>query len=71
MDRYGNFNNLPIKITRMFPVASSTALMATFFTDNGTLIYYTFGVLLTALAALLGLGFAIRHVKKWITGRKA
>jgi len=55
----------------MFPVASTTALLAQFFTDNGTIIYYTFGVLLVALAALLGLGFAIRHVKRWITGRKA
>jgi len=55
----------------MFPVASSTSLLGQFFTDNGTLIYYTFGILLTALAALLGLGFGIRHVKKWITGKKA
>jgi len=55
----------------MFPVASTTALLAQFFTDNGTIIYYVFGVLLVALAALLGLGFAIRHVKRWITGRKA
>lgn len=55
----------------MFPVASTTALLAQFYTDNGTIIYGTFSVLLIALASLLGLGFAIRHVKKWITGRKA
>jgi len=55
----------------MFPVASTTALLTSFFADNGTIIFQTFSVLLVALAALLGLGFAIRHVKKWITGRKA
>jgi len=55
----------------MFPVASTTALNDSFFTDNGVLIYHVFVVLLAALAALLGLGFAIRHVKKWITGKKA
>lgn len=55
----------------MFPVASSTALLGQFFADNGTILYYSFGVLLAALAALLGLGFAIRHVKRWITGKKA
>jgi len=55
----------------MYPVASTTAQLTTFFADNGTIIYSTFAVLLPTLAALLGLGFAIRHVKKWITGRKA
>lgn len=55
----------------MFPVASTTALLTQFYTDNGTIIYSTFSTLLVALAALLGLGFAIRHVKKWITGKKA
>lgn len=55
----------------MFPVASTTALLTQFYADNGTIIYSTFAVLLVALAALLGLGFAIRHVKKWITGKKA
>jgi hypothetical protein len=55
----------------MFPVASTSALLTQFYADNGTIIYSVFGVLLVALAALLGLGFGIRHVKKWITGRKA
>jgi len=55
----------------MYPVASTTSQMAQFFADGGSLIYYTFSILLPTLAALLGLGFAIRHVKKWVTGKKA
>jgi hypothetical protein len=55
----------------MFPVASTTSLLTTFFTDNGTIMLQVLTVCLATLAALLGLGFGIRHVKKWITGKKA
>jgi len=55
----------------MFDVATTTTLMATFFTNVSTLIGVVLGSLLVILAALLGLGFAVRHVKRWITGKKA
>lgn len=55
----------------MFDVATVTALMTTFFTNVSVLLGAILATLLTILAALLGLGFAIRHVKRWITGKKA
>lgn len=55
----------------MLTIASTTAMLTTFFTDTSTILVYVITTLLVILAGLLGLGFAIRHVKKWITGRKA
>jgi len=48
-----------------------TTLWNNFSADTAVLIALSLGVTLAALASLLGLGFAIRHVKKWVTGRKA
>jgi len=55
----------------MFTAASASGLFTSLTSNVGSLIYSTLAVVLVALAALLGLGFGIRHVKKWITGRKA
>jgi len=55
----------------MFATTSVQTLFTAFTTDVSTLLVYSLGILLGILAALLGLGYAIRHVKKWITGRKA
>jgi len=55
----------------MFSVASASAVFTSLTTATGSLIWSTLSVLIVALASLLGLGFGIRHVKKWITGRKA
>jgi len=55
----------------MLSTTTVSALAATFFTDVGSILSTVLVTLLAGLAALLGLGFAIRHVKKWITGRKA
>jgi len=54
----------------MWSAASSTAAWATFATDNGTLIALAIVATLAALAGLLGLGFGVRHAKKYITGKK-
>jgi len=40
------------------------------FTDTGTILAATIGTVLVGLIALLGLGFAVRHLRKYITGRK-
>lgn len=55
----------------MFSVASASAVFTSLTGATGSLIYSTLQVVIVALAALLGLGFGIRHVRKWITGRKA
>jgi len=54
----------------MWNIASSTASLAAAYSGAGTLLGNTVDVVLIALVALLGLGFGVRHLKKYITGRK-
>jgi len=54
----------------MWVAASTTAALSTAFTDTGTILTAVVGVILAGLVALLGLGFGVRHVRKYITGRK-
>jgi len=54
----------------MWTVASTTGAISTMFTDTGTILAAVIGVVLVGLVALLGLGFGVRHLKKYITGRK-
>lgn len=54
----------------MWSVASTTAALATMFTDTGTVLTAVVGTVLVGLVALLGLGFGVRHLRKYITGRK-
>jgi len=54
----------------MFPVASSTALITQAMSDTGTIMVLVLASVVTAVIALLGLGFAIRHTKKHVTGKK-
>jgi len=58
------------KTHSMYDVASSSAALTAFYADAGTLIALAVGVVLGALAALLGLGWGIRTLKKHITGKK-
>jgi len=55
----------------MFSTSSVQTLFSNFSTDISTLLVYTLGILLGILAALLGLGFGIRRVRRWVTGSKA
>jgi hypothetical protein len=55
----------------VFDVASASALFTSLVTDVGTVVYTVFTTLIPIVAGLLGLGFGIRHVKRWITGKKA
>lgn len=54
----------------MFATSTAAAILGTAFSDTG----YLLGIILVAVVAgtiaLMGLGFGIRHVKKWITGRR-
>jgi len=54
----------------MWTAASTTGALATMFTDTGTILAAIVGTILAGTVALLGLGFGVRHVKKYITGRK-
>lgn len=54
----------------MWTAASTTATLATAFSDTGTILVSVIGVVVAGLIALLGLGFGIRHLRKYITGRK-
>jgi len=54
----------------MWTAASTTAVIATAFSDTGTILTATIATVVVGIVALLGLGFAIRHLKKYITGRK-
>lgn len=54
----------------MYSIASSSADISTMFTNTGLIIAATIGTVLVGYVALLGLGFAVRHGKKYITGRK-
>lgn len=54
----------------MWVAASTTAALGTVFTDTGTILTAVIGVILAGLIALLGLGFGVRHLRKYVTGRK-
>lgn len=54
----------------MWSVASTTAALGQLFSDTGTVLTAVIAVILTGLIALLGLGFGVRHLRKYITGRK-
>jgi len=54
----------------MFTAASSTAIIAGMFSDTGTILGATIAVVLGGAVALVGLGFAFRRLKKYITGHK-
>lgn len=54
----------------MYTVASSTADLGTFFTGLGTTVGYTIPLVLAGMAGLIGLGFAVRHITRRVTGKK-
>jgi len=54
----------------MWPVASTTDAISTMFTNTGTILTATIGTILVAMVALMGLGFAVRHLRKYISGKK-
>lgn len=54
----------------IWDVASTTDTLNTAFTNTGTILVVVIGTVVVGLIALLGLGFGIRHLRKYITGRK-
>lgn len=54
----------------MWTIASTTDALSTVFTNAGLTLAASVGVILVGLVALLGLGFGVRHLRKYITGDK-
>jgi len=54
----------------MWAIADTTGVISSMFTNTGTVLTATIATIVVAIVALLGLGFAIRHLRKYITGRK-
>jgi len=57
-------------LNSMWTAASTTGVLATAFSDTGTILVAVIGVIVAALIGLLGLGFGLRHTKKHVTGKK-
>lgn len=53
-----------------FASSSAANLAASAFTDTGTMLSVILIAVVGGTIALMGLGFGIRHVSRWITGRK-
>lgn len=54
----------------MYDAASSTAALATVYSTVGSVLVPSIAAIIAAAAALLALGFAWRHVKSKVTGKK-
>lgn len=54
----------------MYNIASSTADITTALSNTGVLVALVLASVVVGVIALMGLGYAIRHIKKWILGRK-
>jgi len=54
----------------MFSIGDATSTLATAYTNTGTILLAVISVVLVGLIALLGLGFGVRQLRKYITGRK-
>jgi len=54
----------------MWSIASTTGTLSTAFTDTGTILLLVLATIVTAVVALMGLGYGIRHLRRYVTGRK-
>jgi len=54
----------------MWSIASTTGVLSTAFSDTGTILTLVLATVVVGLIALMGLGFGIRHLRKYITGKK-
>lgn len=54
----------------MYNIAAAVADIGTMFTNTGTIITAVVATVLVGLIALLGLGFGVRKLRGYITGRK-
>jgi len=54
----------------MYGIASSTTDIGTALTNTGTVVALVVASILIGVIALMGLGYAIRHISRRILGKK-
>jgi len=54
----------------MWTIASTTEMLTSTFSDVGTVIAFVIPAIIGVLVALLGLGYGVRLLKKYVTGKK-
>jgi len=54
----------------IWDAASTSAQLTTAFSSTGVILLLVISTVLVAVVALLGLGFGVRHLRRYITGRK-
>lgn len=54
----------------MWTLASTTLVITQALSDTGTILAQVIGSVVVALIALQGLGFALKHIRRYITGKK-
>lgn len=54
----------------MFATSSFAAIFNGAVSDTGYMVGLVVAAVTIGVIALMGLGFGIRHIKKWITGKK-
>jgi len=58
------------KTSCMWTAASTTQLWTTFAADASSILFLVISAVLVFVAAMLGIGFAVRKTKKHVTGKK-
>jgi len=54
----------------MYASSSALTTINSAFSDTGSLLVVILAAVVGGTVALMALGYAIRHIKKWITGKK-
>jgi len=54
----------------MFATTTAATILSGAFSDTGYLVGVVLVAVVAGTIALMGLGFGIRHVKKWVTGKR-
>jgi len=59
----------PAPTPEIYPVTSAVSTMSGAFSDTGVLLFLILSVLVAGIIALFSIAFALRAIKKWITGQ--
>jgi len=61
---------LPAAHAAIWTATSTTDILDDVYSDTGLILVLVIGTVVVAVVALMGLGYGIRHLKKWILGKK-
>jgi len=62
--------HISLNLYSMFSTSSMALIFNAAVSDTGYMVVLVVGAVVIGVIALMGLGFGIRHIKKWITGKK-